>query len=46
LYFSNANKNILLNNGWFSLINYSYTVISGIPQVTLKLDNQTILVKP
>jgi hypothetical protein len=46
LYFSNANKNILLNNGWFSLINYSYTVISGIPQVTLKLDNQTIVVKP
>jgi hypothetical protein len=46
LYFSAASKSTLLNNGWYSLINYNYTVPSGIPQVTLTLNAQTILVTP
>lgn len=46
LYFSTAKKNTLLNNGWYSLINYNYTVPSGIPQVTLTLNAQTIVVTP
>jgi hypothetical protein len=43
LYFSTPT---LLNNGWFSLINYNYTVPFGIPQVTLSLNTQTIIVTP
>jgi hypothetical protein len=43
LYFSTPT---LLNNGWFPLINYNYTVPSGTPQVTLTLNTQTILVTP
>lgn len=46
LYFSTAKRNTLLNNGWFSLINYNYTVPSGTPQVTLTLNGQTIVVTP
>jgi hypothetical protein len=46
LYFSTAKKNTLLNNGWYSLINYNYTIPSGIPQVTLTLNAQTIVVTP
>ncbi|NOU24933.1 MAG: hypothetical protein HOO90_05305 [Methylotenera sp.] len=46
LYFSTAKKNTFLNNGWFPLINYNYTVPSGTPQVALTLNTQTILVTP
>ncbi len=46
LYFSTAKKSTLLNNGWYSVINYNYAVPSGIPQVTLTLNTQTMVVTP
>jgi hypothetical protein len=46
LYFSTAKKSTLLNNGWYSLINYKFTTPSGIPNVTLSLNGQVLVVTP
>lgn len=42
LFFSTAKKNTLLDNGWFSLITYQYTI----PTVKLSLNGQSLIVTP
>lgn len=44
IFFSSGNKTTLLNNAWFSLINYSVTASQQ--QVTLTLNGKTIQVNP
>jgi hypothetical protein len=46
LNFSTTKMTNLLNNGWYSLIDYNYATLSGTPAVTLSIGSTSIAVNP